>query len=113
MDYNKNINQKNIGKGNNNNRKNKLNIINFIIGIVLFIFILIIIISNYENQNDDEKDGSKIFKPIIAFILCFFIMFKIYNGLQSNKTTSVFNRFKIDKGLLIYLLLALIIAFII
>lgn len=96
-----------------NKKKNKLNIFSFIIGIILFIFILVIIISNYENQNDDDKDGSKIFKPIVVFILCCFIIIKIYNGMHSNNTTSIFNRFKIDKGLLIYLLIALIIAFII
>ena len=93
--------------------KKKLNITTFIIGIVIFILLLVIIISNYENQEDEDNDGSKIFKPILAFILCLLIIMKIYNGMYSNETTSVLNRFKIDKGLLIYLLLAVLVAFII
>ena len=93
--------------------KKKLNLTSFLLGIGIIIFLVITIISNYENQEDPKKDGSIIFKPIIGFIICMLVLMKIYQSLHSNQTTSIFQKVTIDKGLLIYLVLAMMVAFLI
>lgn len=93
--------------------KKKLNLTIFLLGMGVFIFLVIIIIANYENHEDPKKDGSTIFKPIFGFIICLIILMKIYQSMYSNQTIGIFQRFTIDKGLLIYLLLAIMVAFLI
>lgn len=104
MDLNTN---KSVGKS------KKLNLISFMLVIGVILFLIIVIISNYENQDDPKKDGSKIFKPIVGFIMCLIILMKIYQSMHNNQTTGIFKKFNIDKGLLIYLILAMMVAFLI
>lgn len=93
--------------------KKKLNITSFILGIGLIIFLVIVVISNYENQDDPKKDGSTLFKPILGFIMCLIILAKIYQSMHSKQTIGIFQKFTIDRGLIIYLLLAMMVAFLI
>ena len=107
-------------ENNNNNKKQSINSKNSIlklpsllIGVSLIIILLVLIISNYENQPNEEKDGSKYLRPIVSLVMCLFFMYIIYKNLHSNKRTNLLNLFSIDKGLIVYFIIVLLLAIII
>lgn len=104
---------------NNNNKKSimsknsTLKLPSLLISVSIIIILLVLIISNYENQPNEEKDGSKYLRPIITFTMSLFLMYIIYKNLHSNKRLNILNKFSIDKGLIVYFVIVLLLAIVI
>lgn len=108
-----NNNQKlNINNNNNvkkNIKKSNMSVTSFFIIFTIFILIIGIIISNFENETDSEKDGSRFFKPIICLLFFSMCIYIIYRNINDRKTEIM--GFSIDRGLLVYIFILILISF--
>ena len=91
-----------------NNMKLSLPITFAIIGLIFFL--IIILSSNFERSTSPQPYGTKFSKLLILLICLYFIIKIVLKKKISSKKTNFMGFFKIEKGLLIYLFIVLLVS---
>ena len=116
---NTNSNANNTNNTNNNSLKNKIkNKFNtykfslpvFFVIIVIVGFIIIVLSGNFEKSDSLGPYSSKFSRILILLIFIYFIIKIVMKKKISSKKTDFLGFFKIERGLLIYLFIVLLIA---
>lgn len=119
MDNNtkKNSNNNNNNNSNNNsiknkNKKLKLTLPIFLGILVLSSFIIIVLSGNFEKSDSLQPYGSRFTKILILLLFIYFIISTILKKKINTKKTNFLGLFKVEKSLIIYLFVILIVAII-
>tara|TARA_B110000285_G_C14996345_1_gene549003 strand:- start:32 stop:355 length:324 start_codon:yes stop_codon:yes gene_type:complete len=86
----------------------------YMIGLIILIFLLIVIFASYfENSNDDSIKNNTFLKIVVMLIFVYFILTIVLKKKIDSTKVSFMGLFKIEKGLLIYLIIIFMLSFLI
>ena len=84
----------------------------YMIGLIVLIFLLVIIFASYfENSNDENMQNNMFLKIVVMLIFVYFILTIVLKKKIDSKKVSFLGLFKIEKGLLIYIIIIFMLSF--
>jgi hypothetical protein len=82
------------------------------IGLIVLMFLLVIIFASYfENSSDDSIQNNMFLKIVVMLIFVYFISTIVLKKKIDSKKVTFLGLFKIEKGLLIYLIIIFMLSF--
>jgi len=82
------------------------------IGLIILIFLVVIIFASYfENSSDDSIQNNTFLKIVVMLIFVYFISTIVLKKKIDSEKVTFLGLFKIEKGLLIYLIIIFMLSF--